>query len=173
MPEDQRRERRRFGDVVDADVVEPGAGQPRARVSAHHSFLPGRRTTRPYRPSRYGRTWPTAHLTAERFAKAPNLKLVITAGNGSDHVDLQTAIERGVTVAEATDSNSISVSEHVVMMILALVRNEILECWLDQRPIREEYLIVDGGHLAGAGAHSYSEGDATGGSDEGVSARIR
>ena len=43
---------------------------------------------------------------------------------------------------------------------------EILECWFDEKPIREEYLIVDGGKLAGAGAHSYSEGDATGGSDE-------
>jgi len=43
---------------------------------------------------------------------------------------------------------------------------EILECWFDGRPIREEYLIVDGGRLAGAGAHSYSEGDATGGSEE-------
>ena len=43
---------------------------------------------------------------------------------------------------------------------------EILECWLDGRPIREEYLIVDGGALAGAGAHSYSEGDATGGHEE-------
>ena len=43
---------------------------------------------------------------------------------------------------------------------------EILECWFDGRPIREEYLIVDGGTLAGAGAHSYSEGDATGGSEE-------
>jgi formate dehydrogenase len=43
---------------------------------------------------------------------------------------------------------------------------EILECWLEERPIRDEYLIVDGGQLAGAGAHSYSPGDATGGSDE-------
>jgi formate dehydrogenase len=43
---------------------------------------------------------------------------------------------------------------------------EILECWLDDRPIREEYLIVDGGKLAGAGAHAYSPGDATGGSEE-------
>jgi formate dehydrogenase len=68
--------------------------------------------------------WP-AYLTAERIAKAPNLKLAITAGIGSDHVDLQAAIERGITVAEVTYSNSISVSEHVVMMILALVRNYI------------------------------------------------
>ena len=294
--------------------------------------------------------WP-AYLTAERIAKAPKLKLALTAGIGSDHVDLQAAIDRGITVTEVTYSNSISVSEHVVMVILTLVRNylpahqwvldggwniadcvsrsydlegmqvgtvaagrigsavlrrlkpfevglhytdkhrlpteveeelgvtyhpdveslvrvcdvvtinaplhpetehlfndeliskmkrgayivntargkicdrdaiaracesgqlagyagdvwfpqpapqdhpwrtmphhgmtphnsgtslsaqtryaagvrEILECWLDGRPIREEYLIVDGGKLAGAGAHSYSAGDATGGSEE-------
>jgi formate dehydrogenase len=48
---------------------------------------------------------------------------------------------------------------------------EILECFLDGRPIREEYLIVDGGRLAGAGAHSYSAGDATGGAGE--AARFR
>jgi formate dehydrogenase len=68
--------------------------------------------------------WP-AYLTPERIAKAPKLKLAITAGIGSDHVDLDAAIARDVTVAEVTFSNSISVSEHVVMMILALVRNYI------------------------------------------------
>jgi formate dehydrogenase len=68
--------------------------------------------------------WP-AYLTRERIAKAKNLKLAITAGIGSDHVDLQAASEAGITVAEVTYSNSISVSEHVVMMILALVRNYI------------------------------------------------
>ena len=68
--------------------------------------------------------WP-AYLTAERIAKAPNLKLAVTAGIGSDHVDIDAAIEHDVTVAEVTYSNSISVSEHVVMMILALVRNYI------------------------------------------------
>ncbi len=66
--------------------------------------------------------WP-AYLTAERFAKAEKLKLVITAGIGSDHINLQAAAERGITVAEVTYSNSIGVSEHVVMMILSLVRN--------------------------------------------------
>ncbi len=68
--------------------------------------------------------WP-AYLTAERINKARNLKIAITAGIGSDHVDLQAAIDRGITVAEVTYSNSISVSEHVVMAILALVRNYI------------------------------------------------
>jgi hypothetical protein len=33
---------------------------------------------------------------------------------------------------------------------------EILECFFDGRPIRDEYLIVKGGKLAGVGAHSYS-----------------
>jgi formate dehydrogenase len=68
--------------------------------------------------------WP-AYMTAERIAKAKKLKLIITAGIGSDHTDLQAAMERGITVAEVTYSNSISVAEHVVMMILALVRNYI------------------------------------------------
>jgi formate dehydrogenase len=68
--------------------------------------------------------WP-AYLTAERIAKAPNLKMSVTAGIGSDHVDLQAAIDNGITVAEVTYCNSISVSEHVVMMILGLVRNYI------------------------------------------------
>jgi formate dehydrogenase len=66
--------------------------------------------------------WP-AYLTPERIEKAQKLKLAITAGIGSDHVNLEAAIKHGVTVAEVTYSNSISVSEHVVMMILSLVRN--------------------------------------------------
>jgi formate dehydrogenase len=66
--------------------------------------------------------WP-AYLTAERIAKAPKLKLAITAGIGSDHVDLDAAIDAGITVAEVTFCNSISVAEHVVMMILSQVRN--------------------------------------------------
>jgi len=68
--------------------------------------------------------WP-AYLTAARLARAPKLRLAVTAGIGSDHVDLQAAIERGLTVAEVTYCNSISVAEHVVMMILGLVRNYI------------------------------------------------
>lgn len=68
--------------------------------------------------------WP-AYITKERFAKAPKLKLALTAGIGSDHVNLDEARARGVTVAEETYSNSISVAEHAVMQILALVRNFI------------------------------------------------
>ena len=89
--------------------------------------------------------WP-AYLTAERIAKAPNLKLAITAGIGSDHVDLQAAIDGGITVAEVTYSNSISVSEHVVMMILALVRNYI--------PSYQQ-VVAGGWNIADCAARSY------------------
>ncbi|MGH8129365.1 MAG: NAD-dependent formate dehydrogenase, partial [Steroidobacteraceae bacterium] len=45
--------------------------------------------------------WP-AYLAAERIGKAPRLNLAVTAGIGSDHVDLQAAMDRGITVAEVT-----------------------------------------------------------------------
>jgi formate dehydrogenase len=89
--------------------------------------------------------WP-AYMTAERFANAPNLKLVITAGIGSDHTDLQAAIERGITVAEVTYCNSISVSEHVVMMILSLARN-YLQSW--------DIVKAGGWNIADCAARSY------------------
>src|SRR5256886_13835972 len=64
--------------------------------------------------------WP-AYLTAERIAKAPGLKLVITAGGGSAHVDLGGGSERGGAVAGVTHSNSISEAEHEGGMILLSV----------------------------------------------------
>ena len=65
------------------------------------------------------------YLTAERLAKAKKLKIAVTAGIGSDHVDLNAAnkCNGGITVAEVTGSNVVSVAEHVVMTILTLVRN--------------------------------------------------
>ena len=69
--------------------------------------------------------WP-AYITKERIEKAPNLQLLLTAGVGSDHFDLAAAAEHNVTVAEITGSNVVSVAEHVVMQMLALVRNYIL-----------------------------------------------
>ncbi|WP_184364267.1 NAD-dependent formate dehydrogenase [Rhizobium sp. BK602] len=89
--------------------------------------------------------WP-AYLTRERIARAPKLKLAVTAGIGSDHVDLQAAAEAGITVAEVTGSNCISVAEHVVMMVLALVRNYL--------PSHE--IAVDGGwNIADCVSRSY------------------
>ena len=89
--------------------------------------------------------WP-AYLTAERIAKAKNLKLSITAGIGSDHVDLEAAIARGLTVAEITFSNSVGVAEHAVMQILALVRNYIPSY---------EWVVNGGWNIADCAQRSY------------------
>ena len=89
--------------------------------------------------------WP-AYLTADRSARAPKLKLALTAGIGSDHIDLQAAMEHGITVAEITYSNSNSVAEHIVMQMLSLVRNYI--------PSYKQ--VVDGGwNIADCAARSY------------------
>ncbi|MFI2261366.1 NAD-dependent formate dehydrogenase [Streptomyces tubercidicus] len=90
--------------------------------------------------------WP-AYLTPERIAAAPRLKLAITAGIGSDHVDLPSAISHGMTVAEVTFSNSISVSEHAVMQILTLVRNYL--------PSHEWVTAKKGWNIADSAARAY------------------
>ncbi len=89
--------------------------------------------------------WP-AYMTAERIAKAQKLKLIVTAGIGSDHTDLEAAIDQGITVAEVTYSNSISVAEHVVMMILSLVRNYIPSY---------QWVVKGGWNIADCVARSY------------------
>ena len=89
--------------------------------------------------------WP-AYLTAERIARAPKLKLAITAGIGSDHVDLQAAMDRGITVAEVTYCNSISVAEHVVMTLLVLVRNFVPS---------HQWVLDKGWNIADCASRSY------------------
>ena len=89
--------------------------------------------------------WP-AYMTAERIGKAKKLKMIVTAGVGSDHTDLQAAMDSGITVAEVTYCNSNSVAEHVVMMILALVRNYIPSY---------DWVIKGGWNIADCVARSY------------------
>ena len=86
------------------------------------------------------------YLTKERFLIAKKLKLAITAGIGSDHVDLEAAMEHGVDVVEVTYCNSRSVAEHIVMMILSLVRD-----------YHKQYAIVNSGgwSIADAVSRSY------------------
>ena len=86
------------------------------------------------------------YLTKERMDSAPNLKMAITAGIGSDHVDLAAAMERKIDVVEVTYCNSRSVAEHIVMMILSLVRD-----------YHNQYRIVNSGgwNIAEAVSRSY------------------
>ncbi|MFI6764724.1 NAD-dependent formate dehydrogenase [Streptomyces sp. NPDC050355] len=90
--------------------------------------------------------WP-AYLTPDRITSAPRLRLAITAGIGSDHVDLPSAISHGMTVAEVTYSNSISVSEHAVMQILTLVH--------DYLPAHEWVTAKQGWNIADSVSRSY------------------
>ena len=89
--------------------------------------------------------WPY-YLTRERMESAPNLKMAITAGIGSDHVDLQAAMDHKIDVVEVTYCNSRSVAEHIVMMILSLVRD-----------YHNQHRIVNEGgwHIADAVKRSY------------------
>jgi len=89
--------------------------------------------------------WP-AYMTAERMDKAPRLKMIVTAGIGSDHTDLQAAMDRGITVAEVTYCNSNSVAEHVVMTTLALVRNYLPS---------HQWVLKGGWNIADCVARSY------------------
>ncbi|WVQ85418.1 hypothetical protein IAT38_007583 [Cryptococcus sp. DSM 104549] len=75
------------------------------------------------------------YLTADLIEKAPKLKLCVTAGVGSDHIDLNAANKKKITVAEVSGSNVVSVAEHVLMSILLLVRNFV--------PAHEQILADD------------------------------
>ena len=66
--------------------------------------------------------WPY-YLTRTKIESAPNLKMAITAGIGSDHVDLQAAMDHKIDVMEVTFCNSRSVAEHIAMMIISMVRD--------------------------------------------------
>lgn len=89
--------------------------------------------------------WP-AYLTKQRLEKAKKLKLAITAGIGSDHVDLQAAIDKRITVAEVSFCNSISVAEFVIMLILALIKNYIPS---------HQWIINKGWNIADCVSRSY------------------
>jgi formate dehydrogenase len=89
--------------------------------------------------------WP-AYMTRERIDRAKKLKMIVTAGIGSDHTDLQAAMDKKLTVAEVTYCNSISVAEHVVMMILGLVRNYIPSY---------QWVVKGGWNIADCAARSY------------------
>ncbi|KAJ9475150.1 Formate dehydrogenase 1 [Pseudozyma hubeiensis] len=87
-----------------------------------------------------------AYLTAEVLESAKNLKCCITAGVGSDHVDLDVANKKNISVYEVTGSNVVSVAEHVVMTILVLVRNFV--------PANRQYL-EGGWNVAEVARESY------------------
>ncbi len=63
-----------------------------------------------------------ARIDAETIRANPHLKLIVLAATGSDNVDLVTARERGVAVANIRDYCTPAVVQHVFALILALTR---------------------------------------------------
>ncbi|MFF9063458.1 hydroxyacid dehydrogenase [Streptomyces sp. NPDC014882] len=62
-------------------------------------------------------------VDAEILDRAPRLRLVARAGVGLDNVDTTTARARGIAVVNAPDSNTVSVAELTVGLIVASMRH--------------------------------------------------
>ena len=56
------------------------------------------------------------------LAKYPKVKLVIRAGSGYDNIDLEAAINRGITVCNTPEANALSAAEHTISLIFSLIK---------------------------------------------------
>src|SRR5271168_353229 len=61
-------------------------------------------------------------VTPELMANAPRLRVVGRAGVGVDNIDLDEATKRGILVMSTPGGSSVSVAEHTIALLLALVR---------------------------------------------------
>lgn len=76
----------------------------------------------------------------ELMEKAPNLKVIARHGIGVDLIDMEAATERGIMVVNTPDAATVSVAEHVVMMILALSKKMI---FADRELKKGNYSVKD------------------------------
>jgi D-3-phosphoglycerate dehydrogenase / 2-oxoglutarate reductase len=65
------------------------------------------------------------HANADFLRHAPNLLLVSTNGAGYDTVDLKACTERGILVVNQAGGNAEAVAEHVIGMMLMLVKRVV------------------------------------------------
>ncbi len=63
-----------------------------------------------------------SHFTRSVLESCPNLRLISIWGTGTDNVDLESAREQGITVANTPGANALSVAEHTIAILLALAR---------------------------------------------------
>jgi len=62
-------------------------------------------------------------ITADFLEKAPNLKLVIRAGEGTDNIDKAACAAKGVKVANTPGANNNSAAEHAIALMMTVLRN--------------------------------------------------
>ena len=62
-------------------------------------------------------------ISGEEMALLPNLEVVCTVGAGYEAVDLDTARERGIAVANCPDTNASAVADSAMMLLMAATRH--------------------------------------------------
>jgi D-3-phosphoglycerate dehydrogenase len=62
------------------------------------------------------------NLNAEVLSSCRNLRLISIWGTGTDNVDLASAWELGISVANTPGANALSVAEHTIAILLSLAR---------------------------------------------------
>lgn len=62
-------------------------------------------------------------LYAAEIAALPRLKIICVIGAGYEHVDLQAASNRSITVTNGAGANAPTVADHAMALLLALVRS--------------------------------------------------
>ncbi len=62
-------------------------------------------------------------VTPDLLEKAPNLKLVIRAGEGTDNIDKKACEAKGVKVANTPGANNNSAAEHAIALMMTVLRN--------------------------------------------------
>ncbi len=61
-------------------------------------------------------------VTAETLEKAPNLKYVIRAGEGTDNIDKKSCELKGVKVSNTPGANNNSAAEHAIALMMTVLR---------------------------------------------------
>ena len=64
----------------------------------------------------------SAPVNERLLSKAPHLRLIVMAGVGTDHIDIEEASRRGIFIMNCQEANSTSTAEHTVGLILGLAR---------------------------------------------------
>ena len=64
-----------------------------------------------------------APVTPELIAVAPNLRVIAKHGVGMDNIDVAAATARGIVVVNTPNANSVSVSEHILSLMLCLANH--------------------------------------------------
>jgi D-3-phosphoglycerate dehydrogenase len=128
-------------DDVRLDTLENGGMTEQAKsvLAAAHAYQTG--STRDELVRHY-------HTGAELLAHTPNLLIVSTNGAGYDTVNVKACTEHGILVLNQAGGNAESVAEHVLGMLLALIKR-VVEC---DRALRAGTL-VDRGDFTGREAH--------------------